>query len=296
MKFIAENLNIMSRSLGPAMRNREAGPLEDCAKLLKANGADILDLNIGPARKQGDEMMAWVVQTVQGAVDDLPLALDSTNPIAIEGGLKVYNSANSRPIINSISAITDTMAKMIPMSLEYNAQFVALMYAKEGIPRDANERAILAADMLYQASEHGVPMEDMYFDPIAVPVASQQTQVPACTEFTMMIPDMAPGAESTCGLSNISNGAPEELRDIINQTYIIILKNFGMTSAILDGFDKEIMAIAHDEKQEWEEFVMKVYNGEVVDLAGLDKKYVDFYKTVKILTGDALYSDSWLEL
>lgn len=296
MKFIAENLNIMSRSLGPAMRNRDAGPLEDCARLLKANGADILDLNIGPARKQGDEMMAWVVQTVQGAVNDLPLALDSTNPIAIEGGLKVYNSSNSRPIINSISAITETMAEMIPMSLKYNAQFVALMYAKEGIPRDANERAILAADMLYQASEHGVPMEDMYFDPIAIPVASQQTQVPACTEFTMMLPDLAPGAESTCGLSNISNGAPEALRDIINQTYLIILKNFGMTSAILDGYDKDIMAIAHDEKPEWEEFVMKAYNGEAVDLAGLDKKYVDFYKTVKILTGDALYSDSWLDL
>ncbi len=296
MKFIAENINIMSRSIGPAMRNREPGPIEDMAKLLKANGADILDMNIGPARKNGAEMMGWVVNTVQGVVNDLPLALDTTNIEAMEGGLKAYNTANSRPIMNSISAIPDRMEAMLPMAMKYNAQFVALMYAKEGIPRDANERAILAADMLYQASEHGVAAEDMYFDPIVVPVCSQQTQVPACTEFTMMIGDIAPGSGSTCGLSNISNGAPTELRDIINQTYLILLKNFGMTTAILDGNDKEIMAIAHDQKPEWEEFVMKVFNGESVDVASLDKKFSEFYKTVKIVTGEALYSDSWLEL
>lgn len=296
MLFIAENINIMSKSLGPAMKDRDAGPIEDMAKKLVANGADILDLNIGPARKNGAEMMAWIVKTVQGVVKDVPLSLDTTNIEAMIGGLEAYNASETRPLINSISAIPERMDAMLPLVPKYNAQYIALMYAKDGIPRDANERAVLAADILYRSMEMGIPMEDMFFDPIAVPVSSQQNQVAACTEFTAMIPEMAPGSNSTCGLSNVSNGSPDHLRPIINQVYVTILKNLGMTSSILDGLDLEIMAIAHDERKEREELIMKAYNGEAIDLGSLTKEQLDDYKTVKILTGDALYSDSWLEL
>jgi len=296
MLFIAENINIMSKSLGPAMKDRDPSPIEDMAKKMIANGADILDLNIGPARKNGAEMMAWVVQTVQGVTKDVPLSLDTTNIEAMIGGLDAYNASNTRPIINSISAIPDRMEAMLPLVPKYNAQYIALMYAKDGIPRDANERAILAADILYHSMEMGIPMEDMFFDPIAVPVSSQQNQVASCTEFTAMIGDIAPGSNSTCGLSNVSNGSPDHLRPIINQVYVTILKNLGMTSSILDGLDLEIMAIAHDERKEREEFIMNVYNGGAVDLGSLTKEQLDDYKTVKILTAEALYSDSWLEL
>ncbi len=295
-EIIAENINVMSKTIGPAMKNRETGPIEDFARKLEANGADYLDLNVGPARKNGEEMMEWIVKTVQG-VSNLPLVLDTTNIDVMEAGLKAYNAEKAgKPIINSISAIPERMDAMLPLVQKYNAKFVALMYAKEGIPRDTNERGVLAADIVFRAMDMGIANEDMYIDPIVVPVSSQQNQVISCTEFTGMIQDIAPGACSTCGLSNISNGGPEELRELVNQVYLIMLIEQGMTSAILDGFDKEIIAIAKGQRPELVEIVKKAMAGEAIDFAGLDKQKTDFAKTVRILTGETLYSDSWLEL
>ncbi len=295
MIVIAENINVMSKSLGPAMKERNAEPIIKMAKALEANGADILDLNVGFARKGGPELMEWIVKTVQSAVS-IPLSLDTMNMEAMEAALKAYDPTPGPALINSISAIPERMEKMLPLAAEYKARFVALMYATDGIPRDSNERGALAAELLYHGMEAGLAVEDMFFDPVVVPVSSQQEQVVSCTEFTAMIGEIAPGCNSTCGLSNVSNGSPEHLRDIINQTYLIILKNLGMTSAIMDGLDKEIIAIAKGQRPELEALVMKAYNGESIDMGSLDKKQQDYVKTVKILTNQQLYSDSWLEL
>jgi 5-methyltetrahydrofolate corrinoid/iron sulfur protein methyltransferase len=105
-----------------------------------------------------------------------------------------------------------------------------------------------------------------------------------------------PRAKSTCGLSNVSNGAPENLRDLVNQTYLCILRHQGIKSAILDGLDKEILAIAKDKKPQLDELVRKVMAGESIDLSKLSKEDVDFVKTAKLLQSETLYSDSWLEL
>ncbi len=99
MILIGENINIMSRTIGPAIRERNAKPIQDLAVAEASAGVHYLDLNIGPARKAGDEMMAWVVSTVQ-SVCDKPLSLDTTNPIALEAGLKV---AKGNALINSVS-------------------------------------------------------------------------------------------------------------------------------------------------------------------------------------------------
>ena len=293
--FLAENINVMSKSLGPAMKDRDPEPIEKMAKVLESNGADYLDINVGPARKNGPEMMEWIVKTVQGAVN-LPLSIDTTNIEAMEAGLKAHNPEWGKPIINSISAIPERMDALLPMVHKYDAKMVALLYAKEGIPRDANERGILTAELMFRTSEMGIAPEDMFYDPIAVPVSSQQNQVVSCTEFMAMLGDIAPGANSTCGLSNISNGSPDELRDLINQVYLIMLGQNGLTSAIMDGLDKEIIEIAHGNKPELEELVKKLMDGETVDMDSLDKKGRDFAKTVRILKNEALYSDSWLEL
>jgi cobalamin-dependent methionine synthase I len=81
MILIGENLNIMSHTIGPALKGREPGPVQEMAKAETESGVDYIDLNIGPARKAGDEMMEWVVNTAQ-AVTDKPLSLDTTNPVA----------------------------------------------------------------------------------------------------------------------------------------------------------------------------------------------------------------------
>ena len=87
MILIGESINIMSQTLGPALKERDPKPIQDMAKAEAEAGADYLDLNIGPARKRGDELMEWAVKTVQ-EVSDLPLSLDTTNPVAMEAGLR----------------------------------------------------------------------------------------------------------------------------------------------------------------------------------------------------------------
>ena len=294
-RVVAENINVMSKSIGPAMKNREKKPIQELTEKLVANGSDLLDLNLGPARKAGDELMKWVVETVH-EVTDLPLYLDTSNITAIEAGLKAHKKSAGKPVINSISARPERMEALWPMVKEYNAAAVALVLGTEGIPRDSAERAANAAMLMAQAGELEIPVEDIWIDPIVVPVSSQQQQVGSCTEFIGMLGDMAPGYSNTCGLSNVSNGSPEALRPILNQCYLMMLKHVGMTGAILDGLDTEILGIAKGKRPDLEEVIGKIMDGNEPDMSGLDEEKVRFAKTTKMLLGQTLYSDSWLDL
>lgn len=295
IKVVAENINIMSKYTGTAMREKDPKPIQEWAEKLTERGADLLDLNLGPARKGGQEMMQWLVKTVQ-EVTDLPLFLDTTNNDAVEAGLQVYQVKKGHAVINSIMAKPDRMDLQMPLVNKYTCDMVGLMWGPEGIPRDENERSVLLDSMMMKATELDIPLDRIWFDPIVVPVSSQQQELQGCTTFMQWLPEIAPGCQSTCGLSNVSNGSPDELRDILNQVYLCILKRCGITSAILDGFDDEILKIAHDQAEDLENLVGRVFDGEEVDTSGMDKREIDYVKTTKLLLGQSLYSHSWLEL
>jgi len=290
MILIAESINIMSRSIGPALRNRDPKPVQDLAKAQVEAGTDYLDLNIGPARKAGDELMAWVVNTVQ-EVTDAPLSLDTTNPVAMEAGLKV---CKNKALINSISPAR--FEEELPFVKKYNAEMIGLLWGLEGMPRDAAERGVTVAELMYTANEMGISNEEIWIDPIASPVSVEINQVKACVEFMSMLNDIAPGAKSTVGLSNISNGAPDHLRPWLNRTYMIMLMRHGLYSAIVDAFDSELIAIARGERPQIVDLVNRVTDGEKPDLSTLSEEEVKYVKTVRVLTGESLYSDSWLEV
>ena len=292
MKLIGENINVMSKTIGPAIKNQDAGPIQDLARKEKEAGMDYLDLNLGPARKQGAERMEWLVRTVQEAVD-LPLVLDTTNVEAIEAGLKAHKG---KALINSISCRPERMEALLPLAKKYNAGFVGLLLGPDGIPRDAAERGALAAELLAKAMEIGIHEEDIWLDPIVLPISSQQNQVQGCTEFMQMFRDLAPGCNSTCGLSNVSNGCPAELRHILNKTYLVMLEKYGMTSAIVDAFDSELIEIARGGKDNLKQVILKTMDGEDLDIKSLSHQEVDYLKTTKVLLGLSLYSHSWLKL
>ena len=292
MILIAESINIMSKTIGPAMRERNPAPVQEMAMAEVEAGADYLDINIGPARRGGDELMEWVVNTVQ-EVTDLPMSLDTTNPVAMEAGLKV---CRSKALINSISLQPERLEAELPMVSKYNASMIGLLWGVDGMPRDANERCMHTVDLVYRANEAGIANEDIWIDPIASPVSVEINQVKACPEFMDMLGDIAPGCKSTVGLSNISNGAPTHLRPHLNRAYMIMLKRYGLYSAIADVFDAEQVKIAKGEMPEIVDLVHRVMDGERPDLASLSPKEAEYVKTVRVLTGESLYSHSWLEI
>ncbi len=291
MILIGENINITTKIAGTAMKERNPEPIQKIAKAEVEAGMDYLDINIGPARKNGDEFMTWMVNTVQ-EVADKPLSLDTTNPVAMEAGLKVHKG---KALINSISLTR--MEEELPLVPKYNADMIGLLWGREGMPRDAAERGVIVAELMYTANEMGIPNQNIWFDPIVTPVVNVDTnQVKPCLEFMSMLQDIAPGCRSTAGLSNISNGTPTHLRPYLNRTYLMMLMKYGLYSAIVDAFDAELVKIARGEMPELVKLVHRVMDREKPDLASLTEEEVKYAKTVRVLTGEILYSHSWLEI
>jgi len=298
MLLIGESLNVISRKIGKAFKERDPKPIKEEALFQKEKGMDYIDINLGPAKKDGHELMPWVVQNVQEVVDDIPLALDTSNIDAIEAALKIIKpSANGvSHIVNSIMVRPERYERMVPLAAEHGADFIALMWGPDGLPRDENERAALAVELLYFANEAGIPNEKIWVDGIVTPVNIQQPQAISLMEFQKMIPDIAPGAKSTCGLSNISNGPPEHLRPILNSTYMVMLQKCGMESVIADPLDDQLIDIAKGNRQDIVDLIYGIMDGSDPDVGSLSKEMQDYAKTTNVILGKSLYSDSWLEL
>jgi len=277
MILIGESLNVIGRKIGKAFKERDPKPIQEEALFQKEKGMDYIDINLGPAKKDGHELMPWVVETVQEVVDDIPLVLDTSNIAAIEAALKVCKLT---PIINSIMCRPERYEKMIPMAAEYNADFVALLWGPD----------------LYAANEAGIPNEKIWVDGIVTPVNIQQPQAISLMEFNGMLQDIAPGAKSTCGVSNISSGPPDHLRPILNQTFTVMLQKHGMESVIADPLDDVTIAIARGERQDIVDLIYGIMDGDEPDMASLSKEMQDYAKTTNVILGKSLYSDSWLEL
>ncbi|RLC10590.1 MAG: dihydropteroate synthase, partial [Deltaproteobacteria bacterium] len=291
MFLIGESLNVISQKIGRAYKERDPKPIQEEALFQKEKGMDYIDINLGPAKKDGPELMPWVVETVQEVVDDVPLALDTSNVDAIEAAIKVCKLP---PLINSIMVRPERYERMVPIAAENNCDFIALMWGPDGLPRDENERAALCVELVYFANEAGIPNEKIWVDGIVTPVNIQQPQAISLMDFQGMLQDMAPGVKSTCGLSNISNGPPIHLRPILNQTYMVMLEKYGMYSVIADPLDDLLIDIAKGNRQDIVDLIYGIMDGEEPDMGSLSKEMQDFAKTTHVILGKSLYSDSWL--
>lgn len=294
VKAIAESINIMGTRSGSAMKERIQGPVQEMAKEETAAGATYLDLNIGPARKDGTELMPWVVETVQDAVDT-PLCLDSTNTDAMAAGFKVVKN-KTQAIMNSISAQPERMEALIPVAAEAGCDVIALLWGPDGMPRDSAERAAMSVDLMMALNEAGIANEKILFDPIGTPITLGADQIAAGLEFMMMLQDIAPGAGSTVGLSNVSNGVAEHLRKYLDRTYLIMLMKYGLSTAIVNSYDAELMAICRGERQDLVDMVHAMMDGSDPDQSTLEGSALEHYKTYKALSGQTIFSESWLEL
>ncbi len=156
-------------------------------------GADILDINLGPATKGGPEMMEWVVSVVQEAVPDTRLCLDTMNPLAMEAGLKV---CKLQPIINSTSAERARLETFLPLAKTYEAEIIGLCMTEKGVSRDANERVEAAMTIMAAMMEFDVPLDRVYLDPLLLPVGvAQQQAVEAAEAIAMFRRSQRPAAQ-----------------------------------------------------------------------------------------------------
>lgn len=291
---IAESINIMGKRVGQAIRERNPLPIQQMAKEEVELGADYLDLNIGPAKKEGPDLASWIVRVVEEVVD-VPLSLDTTNPDAMIAGIK----ASKRPasmLINSISIQPERLEKLGPFAAEVGCEVVALLWGLEGLPRDANERASLAVDLIMKLNEYGIPNEKIWVDPILTPITLGASQIQEALTFLSMLQDIAPGAKSIIGLSNVSNGVASHLRPYLNRVMLMMFMKYGIYSAILDVYDKELVEIAKGQHPDWVSLVHRMMDGEEPDVKSLSPKELEIYKTFKVLTGQTIFSESWLEV
>lgn len=243
MLIVGENISVTSKAVGDAIKNRDAGPLVEMAKAQKEAGAYYVDVNIGPATKNGDEIMQWIVKSIQDDVDVL-LSLDTKNIDAIEAGLKVHKG---KAMINSVTGDKEKLDILMPMAKKYNSKIVGIALTEKGVPPDVDSRVEIIMNIVNSALEHEVPMEDLYLDPVVLPVAVLQEQVYNCMEALKVFKQLKelmdlPGAPKTIvGLSNVSQSSPSELKSLINRTYLTMLLSHGLDSAILDPLDEELM-------------------------------------------------------
>jgi len=240
MIIIGEKISVIARKVREAMNNRDRGPIQELAEAQWKAGAHYIDVNIGPAEEKGEDLMKWMVETIQEKVQ-APLCLDTTNASALEAGLKAHNNEWGRPIINSTSNDPERFV-MLELAAKYRCEIIALTVGKGGLPADAEERCAIAAEIMARAAEYGVPLEDIYLDPLILQVCTTQDQALHALKAVRMFRELNdPPMKTVVGLSNISNGVPKEMRSLIDRTYLTLLMYEGLTAAIMNPLDRELM-------------------------------------------------------
>jgi cobalamin-dependent methionine synthase I len=306
MFIIGENIHIISQKVKDALAEKDAKFFQGLAVQQAEAGAGALDLNMGPRKKDWEEVFPWMVETVE-AVVDLPLSFDSTNILGIEAGLKKVTKA--QPIINSTSAEPERLEKVPLLAKQYNARLIALTMGKSGIPVSADERVNIALETLIpRFMEIDFPMENVIFDPLVLTVSGCQEYCPELIEAvrTLQVAWDPPPAISV-GLSNVSNAVPHENRSLINRVYCVMLMGAGLQMMIADPLDAELKETVRiveerDASTPLGSLFLKIHDriagmeepsAEDVDTS--DPQQVAVWKTVQILLNKIIYADSYLE-
>ena len=305
MYIIGENIHIISEKVKAALKEKDAGFFQDLAVKQVEAGAQALDLNLGPRKKDWEEIFPWMVETVE-AVVDVPLSFDSTNIMGIEAGLKKITKA--QPIINSTSAEPERLEKVPLLAKQYNTRLVALTMGSSGIPVAADDRVNIALEKLIpRMLEIDYSIENLIIDPLVLTVSGCQEYCPHLIEAVRTLQyawDPAPAI--SVGLSNVSNAVPAANRPLINRTYCAMLMGVGLQMMIANPMDEELKETVRvieerDESTPVGRLYLKIADRianmeeptiEDVDMSDPDQAAI--WKTVQILLNKVIYADAYL--
>lgn len=305
MYIIAENIHIISPRVKDAIRDKDGAFFRDLiAKMVEA-GADAIELNIGPNKKRGHEVLPWLVEEAE-KVTDLPLSLDTTNLMAIEAACETVTKA--QPIINSTDCKVERLETVPLIAKKYNARLIGLTMAEGLIPVSADERVTLALEKLIpKMLEIDFPITDLIIDSLVLTVSGCQEY---CPEFLEAVRTLKfawdPPPLTNGGLSNVSNAVPREMRPLIDRVYMVMLMGAGIDMVIANPLDEDLrkfiriveerdtstplgrlLLTLHDRVE-----AMETLQPEDVDMS--DPEQVEVWKTVQILLNKVIYTDAYL--
>ena len=305
MYIIGENIHIISPRVKKAIAERDKKFFQDTAVRMVEAGADAVDLNIGPQKKHGHEILPWLVGIVEEVVD-VPLVFDTTNLTAIEAACETVSKA--QPIINSTDARAERLESVPAVAKKFNTRLVALTMAEGMIPVGADERVGIALERLIpHMLEIDFPITDLIIDPLVLTVSGCQEYCPECIEAVRTLKfAWDPPPLSNGGLSNVSNAVPNEMRPFLNRTYMVMLMGAGIDMVIADPFDLELMewirvVEERDDGTALNKLLLKLHDRveameelqpDDVDMS--DPQQADIWKTVQVLLNKVIYTDSYL--
>jgi len=236
MLIIGELINGMYNNIGKAIIQKDKSVIQKCALEQVKAGATALDVNCGPASRKPVEDIKWLVETIQ-EVTTQALALDSSKPEVIEAGLSV---SRNKVIINSTTSDREKLEKLVPLAKKHSAKLIGLTISSKGIPQNKDQRLEMAATIVSACMEQGFPLEDLYLDPIVLPVNVAQAQMSDILEVIREFKIISqPAPKAIVGLSNVSQGT--QARSLVNRTFLTMAIAVGLDAAILDPMDKELM-------------------------------------------------------
>lgn len=236
MLIVGENINTSRKSIAEAVEKQDAEFIVQVAQKQADAGADFIDVNAGTFVDRETEYLCWLVKTVQDAVDR-PLCLDSPSPEALAEAVKLHRG---EPMINSISLEKDRFDAMLPIVTAQPCRIVALCMTETAMPVTVEDRVQAGAELINRLTAAGVALENIFIDPLVQPVSVDTRMGNAVLKSIKTIMDDFPGVNTICGLSNISFGLPA--RRLINRTFLALGMLQGLSAAILDPTDKNLMA------------------------------------------------------
>jgi 5-methyltetrahydrofolate corrinoid/iron sulfur protein methyltransferase len=305
MYIIGEHIHIIADRVKKALKEKDARTFQEMAVTQVEAGSQALDINLGPRKKDWEEVFPWMVETIE-AVTDVPISFDSTNLLGIEAGLKKVTKA--QPIINSTSAEPERLEKVPLLAKQYDARLIALTMGKSGIPVAADERVNIALEQLIpRMLEIDFPIENLIIDPLVLTVSGCQEYCPHLIEAVRTLQyAWDPSPTISVGLSNVSNSVPPENRPLINRVYLAMLMGVGLNMMIADPYYeklKEVIRVIEnrDDSTAIGGLYLKIADRteameeptiEDVDMS--DPEQAAVWKTVQILLNKVIYADAYL--
>ena len=304
MILLGENIHIISPKIKEMLLLKDSDRVSELVRQ-QAKNLDYIDLNIGPAKKNMENILSWLVEIVQKN-SDLKISLDTTNYDEMANAIKHINDTTNT-FLNSTSADNDRLEKLSSLAVQYDSNLIALTMERiNGIPKTADGRLELAFEIQAQCEEKGIPNNKLFFDPLILPITVDQSQALEAINTIQMIKNTFENPVNTViGLSNISNGAPKELRPLLNRTFLALAFGAGLDAAIVDAFDTELIKmvkmLSEDNPLSEKDFLYRDIANSVRNFTDIEdvtfdsknQELASIYATAKVLLNKEIYSNKY---